>query len=119
MRIKYLLTGLGLSIVLAACGKGDDVDAFIKLDTDKAAAFSAGGDDCTAKAKSVGDWRTKHTAEYKAMQNKLKEKWPSGPPADVMEKHGTQIKANKKAVMDTMMKCSADPAFSKMMDDTK
>lgn len=119
MRIKYLLTGLGLSIVLSACGKGGDIDAFMKLDTDKAAAFSAGGDDCAANAKSVGDWRTKHTAEYKAMQGKLKEQWPSGPPADVMEKYGTQIKANKKAVIDTMMKCSSDPAFSKMMDDTK
>jgi len=119
MRIKYLLTGLGLSMLLGACSKGGDLDAFMKLDTDKAAAFSAGPDDCVAKAKSVGDWRKAHSAEYKAAQGKLKEKYPSGPPADVMEKYGAQIKANKKAVMDTMMKCSSDPAFSKMMDDTK
>jgi len=123
MSIKHLVSTLSLTLALTfalgACGKGSgDIDAFMKLDTDKAAAFSAGAD-CAAKAKSVGDWRTKHTAEYKALQKKLNEQWGKTPPKDVMDKYGEQMKANKKAVMDTMFACSNDPAFSKMMDDTK
>ena len=101
--------------IYEALGRGD-IDAFMKLDTDKAAAFNVGGKDCVAKAKSVGEWRTKHAAEYKAMREKLN----SSPPSkDVQEKYGDQIKANKKAVLDAMFSCSNDPAFSKMMDDTK
>ena len=119
MNIKHVLTALALTLSLGACGKGGDIDAFMKLDTDKAKAFDAGGDDCVAKAKSVGDWRTAHTKDYKAMQKKLADQYKGPPPADVMEKYGAQIKANKKSVMDAMMKCTSDPAFSKMMDDTK
>lgn len=111
MRIKYLVGTVALTLGLAACSKGGaDVDAFMKLDTDKAAAFSAGGADCTAKAKSVGDWRKAHTAEYKAMQKKLNDAWGKTPPKDVMDKYGDQIKSNKKAVMDAMFACSNDPA---------
>lgn len=111
---------MAFTLGLAACSKGGgDIDAFMKLEADKAAAFNAGGDDCAAKAKSVGDWRTKNTAKYKEMQKKLNDKWPDGPPKDVKEKYGDQMKAHKRAVMDAMMKCTNDPAFSKMMDDTK
>lgn len=119
MRIKYLLGSFTLVLALGACKGGSDVDAFMKLDSDKAVAFAAGGEDCAAKAKSVGDWRKKHTAEYKALQKKLKEQWPKGPPAEVLEKHGDKMKANKKAVMDAMLACSNDEAFGKMMDETK
>jgi len=121
MNLKNLIGGLVLTVSLVACSKGGggEIDAFMKLDTDKAAAFSVGGEDCVVKAKSVGDWRTKNTANYKAMQGKLKEKWPKGPPEDVMKKYGDNMKANKTAVMDAMLKCTNDPAFSKMMDDTK
>lgn len=121
MKVKYLLGSVALALALGACSKGGsgDVDAFMKLDTEKAAAFNAGGEDCAAKAKSVGEWRTKNTANYKAMQKKLNEQWPKGPPEDVQKKYGDQIKANKKAVVDAMFACSNDPAFSKMMDDTK
>jgi hypothetical protein len=35
----------------------------MKLDTEKAAAFAAGGTDCAAKAKTAGEWRTQHSAE--------------------------------------------------------
>lgn len=104
---------------LAACGGGGDIDAFLKLDTEKAAAFAAGGDDCVAKAKSVGDWRKAHNAEYKALQQKLKEAYPEGPPADVMKEHGDQIQKNKKAVMTAMMTCANDETFGAMMDETK
>ena len=117
--MKTWISGMVMVAALGACSKSGEIDAFMKLDTDKAAAFSAGGDDCEAKAKSVGDWRTKHTAEYKAMREKLNAQWKDGPPKDVMEKYGEQIKANKKAVVDAMMKCSSNPAFGKMMDDTK
>ena len=118
---KGLLGGLVLTLALGACSKGGggDVDAFMKLDTEKAAAFNAGGDDCTAKAKSVGDWRKANTAKYKELQKKLNAEWPKGPPKDVQDKYGDQMKANKKAVMDAMFACTNDPAFSKMMDDTK
>ena len=122
MKLTYLLGSLVLATGLVACkggGGSGDIDAFMKLDTDKAAAFSAGGEDCVAKAKSVGEWRTKNTANYKAMQKKLNEQWPKGPPEDIQKKYGDQMKANKKAVVDAMFKCSNDPAFSKMMDDTK
>jgi len=120
MTIKYLLGGLTVALALGACGKGSaDLDAFMKLDTDKAAAFEAGGTDCDAKAKSVGEWRTAHTAEYKEMQGKLKDKWPDGPPKDILDKYGDQMKANKKAVMTAMLACSSNEAFGKMMDDTK
>jgi hypothetical protein len=121
MTLKHLAMGLALAGALGACSKGGSaqLEAFMKLDTDKAAAFAVGGEDCAAKAKSVGDWRTKHSAEYKAMQGKLNEEWPKGPPKDVLEKYGDTMKANKKAVVDAMFSCSNDPAFSKMMDDTK
>jgi len=121
MKLKYLFGGMAVTLALGACSKGGsgDVAAFMTLDTEKAAAFNAGGEDCVAKAKSVGEWRTKNTARYKELQNKLKAEWPDGPPKDVKEKYGETMKANKKAVMGAMMTCTNDPAFSKMMDDTK
>ncbi len=121
MTFKHLVAGLALAGALGACSKGGsgDVDAFMKLDTEKAAAFAVGGTDCAAKAKSAGEWRTKHSADYKAMQGKLKEQWPKGPPKDVLEKYGDTMQANKKAVVEAMMACSNDPTFGKMMDDTK
>lgn len=69
MKLTYLLGSLVLAAGLAGCSKGGsgDIEAFIKLDTDKAAAFAVGGEDCAAKAKSVGEWRSKNTANYKAM----------------------------------------------------
>lgn len=121
MNLKYLLGSVVLVVGLGACSKGGsgDIDAFMKLDTEKAAAFKVGGDDCTAKAKSVGDWRKANTAKYKEMQKKLNDQWPKGPPKDVQEKYGAQMKENKRAVMDAMMTCTNNPDFDKMMDDTK
>ncbi len=119
MKIKFLFGGLVLALSLGACSKGGDIENFMKLDTDKAAAFEVGGDDCVAKAKSVGEWRKAHTAEYKELQNKLKDKWPKGPPDDIKEKYGDQLKKNKKAVIGAMFACSNNDAFSKMMDETK
>jgi len=121
-KLKCLLAGVALTFALGACKKGGgsgDIDAFMKMDTEKAAAFSAGGTDCAAKAKSAGDWRTKNTANYKKLQAKLNEQWPKGPPKDVQDKYGDVMKANKKAVVEAMMECSNDPTFGKMMDDTK
>ena len=119
MNLKHLV--IGLALVLGACSKGSsaDVDAFMKLDTEKAAAFAAGGKDCTVKAKSAGEWRTNYSAEYKALQGKLNAQWDKGPPKDVVEKYGDVMNANKKAVVEAMMDCSNDPTFGKMMDDTK
>ena len=123
MAMKHVLASLTLVLAIGACKKGGaggaDIDAFMKLDSDKAVAFSAGGDDCVAKAKSVGDWRKAHTAEYKAMQKKLNEQWPKGPPKEVLDKYGDKMQANKKAVMDAMLACSNNEAFGKMMDETK
>ncbi len=117
--LATMVLGFALSAASGCGGGSGDVDAFMKLDTDKAEAFKTGGTDCVAKAKAVGEWRTKHTAEYNAMRKKLNEKLGKTPPKEVMEKYGDQIKANKKAVMDAMFACSSDPAFGKMMDDTK
>jgi hypothetical protein len=108
-----------LAIALSACNSSAEVDSFMKLDTEKAAAFNTGGTDCAAKAKSVGEWRTKNSAEYKAMTKKLSERWSKGQPKDVTEKYGETMKANKKAVIDAMIACTKNPAFIKMMDDTK
>ena len=120
MKVKCLVGSAALVLAIGACKKGGgDIDAFMKLDSDKAVAFAAGGADCEAKAKSVGEWRKAHTAEYKALQKKLNEQWPKGPPKDVKEKYGDQMKANKKAVMDAMFACSSNEAFSKMMDESK
>ncbi len=121
MNIKHLVAGLVIAGTLGACSKGGsgDIDAFMKMDTEKAAAFSAGGKDCAVKAKSAGEWRTKNSAEYKKLRQKLNDQWPKGPPDDVKEKYGTVMQANKKAVVEAMMDCSNDPTFSKMMDDTK
>jgi hypothetical protein len=118
---KNLFASLLLTLSLGACGGGSnaDLDAFMKLDTDKAAAFAVGGKDCKAKAKSVGEWRAKHTADYKVLQKKLNDAWGKEPPKDVLEKHGEVMKANKKAVMSAMFACTSDPDFSKMMDSTK
>jgi hypothetical protein len=116
---KSVLASLVLALGLVACSKGGgDVEEFMKMENDKAAAFGVSGD-CAAKAKSVGEWRTKNTAKYKELQKKLNEQWPKGPPEDVQKKYGEQMKTAKKAVIDTMMECSNDPAFGKMMDDTK
>jgi hypothetical protein len=117
-----LLGGLVIALSFAACGKGGanaDFDAFLKLDSEKAVAFAAGGTDCAAKAKSVGDWRAKNTAKYKELQKKLNDAWGKEPPKDILEKHGAKMKENKKAVMDAMFACASDEAFGKMMDDTK
>jgi hypothetical protein len=123
MTTKHLLGSLTLVLALGACKKGGgggaDIDAFMKLDSDKAVAFAAGGTDCDAKAKSVGDWRKAHTVEYKAMQKKLNDSWPKGPPKEVLDKYGDKMKENKKAVLDAMMACSSNEAFGKMMDETK
>jgi hypothetical protein len=118
MQFRHALFALALGLL--GCGGGSsDIDAFMTLDTEKAAAFEVGGKDCAAKAKSVGDWRSKNTARYDEMRKKLNDEWPKGPPKDVQEKYGDQMKKNKKAVMEAMLECSNDPAFSKMMDDTK
>jgi hypothetical protein len=120
MTFKHLGAALTLAFTMGCGGGGGgDFEAFLKLDSEKAVAFSAGGDDCVAKAKSVGDWRKANTANYKAMQKKLNDQFGKEPPKDLMEKHGTTIKANKKAVMDAMFKCSSNEAFGKMMDETK
>jgi hypothetical protein len=121
MKLKHLLGGLALVVALGACSKGGggDIDAFVKLDSDKAVAFAAGGTDCEAKAKSVGEWRKAHTAEYKALQKKLGEQWGKAPPKEVQDKYGDKMKANKKAVMDAMLACTNNEAFGKMMDETK
>src|SRR5262245_21597037 len=116
MAIQKLIGSVVFAAALCACGKGGgnaDLDAVMKLDSDTTVAFAAGGQDCEAKAKSVGEWRSKHSAEYKALQNKLNAQWSSGPPKDVMEKHGEKMKANKKAVMDAMLACSNNAAFGK------
>ena len=105
---------------LAGCKKGgDDIADFVKLDTSKGEAFAVGGDDCVAKAKSVREWRTAHNAEYKAMQSKLKEKFAGGPPKEVTEKYGDQLKKNKMAVIDATMKCSDNAEFGAAIDETK
>ena len=116
-KIKWVALAL---VVSAGCSKGGgDIDAFMKLDTEKAAAFDVGGKDCVAKAKSVGEWRKAHSAEYQAMRKKLNDSWPDGPPKDVKEKYGEQMQKNKKSVVAAMMECSNDETFGKMMDETK
>jgi hypothetical protein len=117
--MKKLAGYLVVVMVAAACGGGGDVDAFVKLDTAKGEAFAAGGDDCAVKAKSVREWRTKHNAEYKAAQAKLKEKFKDGPPKDLKEKYGEQLEKNKKAVMGAMFKCTNTPEFDAAIDETK
>jgi hypothetical protein len=123
MKFTHVIASLALVLGFAACKKGGggagDMDAFMKLDSDKAAAFAVGGEDCVAKAKSVGDWRKAHTAEYNAMRKKLNELYPKGPPQEMQDKYGTKMKENKKAVMDAMLSCSSNEAFGKMMDETK
>jgi hypothetical protein len=125
MAIKQVIGSVVLAAALCACGKGKggagnaDIDAFMKLDSDKSVAFAAGGEDCEAKAKSVGEWRKAHSTEYKALQKKLNAQWSSGPPKDVLDKYGEKMQANKKAVVDAMMSCSNNETFGKMMDETK
>ena len=116
-RIKWVALAL---VIAAGCSKGSgDIDAFMKMDTEKAAAFDVGGKDCVAKAKSVGDWRKAHSSEYQAMRKKINESWGNKVPDDVKEKYGEQMQKNKKSVMGAMMDCSNDETFGKMMDDTK
>lgn len=115
------ITLLAVSLVVAAgCSKsGGDIDTFMKMDTEKAAAFDVGGKDCVAKAKSVGEWRKAHSADYQAMRKKINEAWGNKVPDDVKEKYGEQMQKNKKSVMGAMMDCSNDETFGKMMDETK
>jgi len=125
MKIKHLLASATLVLAIGACGKkgsgggGGDWEAFIKLDTEKGVAFTAGGTDCAAKAKSVGDWRKANTANYNVMRKNLNAAFPKGPPEEIQKKYGDQMKKNKSAVMDAMLACSNDEAFGKMMDETK
>ena len=119
VNMKQILGAVLLATALFGCSKSNgDIDAFMKLDSDKAVAFKAGGDDCEAKAKTVGKWRTEHSKEYKALQKKLNAQWSSGPPKDVLEKYGAKMKENKNAVVDAMLTCTNNPTFDKMMDDT-
>jgi hypothetical protein len=110
-----------IALFASACSKGGggDIESFVKLDTAKGEAFAAGGDDCIAKAKSVREWRSKHNPEYKSAQDAVKKQYPKGPPKDVMDKHGEQLKKNKSAVMDAMMKCTSTPEFGAAIDETK
>src|ERR1041384_1598170 len=95
-KTKFVVLSVGLALGLAACGGGGgDMEEFMKLEEGKAAAYSVSGD-CAAKTKSVGEWRTKNAAAYKALQNKLKEQYPKGPPEDMMKKYGDRMKAAKK-----------------------
>ena len=116
-KLNALMVGL---VLAAGCSKsGGDIDTFMKMDTEKAAAFDVGGKDCVAKAKSVGEWRKAHSSEYQALRKKINDSWKGGVPDDVKEKYGEQMQKNKKSVVGAMMDCSNDETFSKMMDDTK
>jgi hypothetical protein len=110
-----LVAGLAMGAAVG-CGSGGAIDEFIKLETEKGAAFEVGGDDCEAKAKSVAAWREKNNARYQELQGKLKEEYPKGPPEDVMKKHGDALSKSKGAVMDAMMKCTDHPAFAAIFD---
>jgi hypothetical protein len=114
MKYKLGMCVLGLSVALMGCGSGGDIEEFVKLDNSKGVAFEVGGDDCVAKAKSVGEWRKKNTKHYNELRESLGKKYKEGPP----EKYKEDLTKNKKAVMGAMMKCSNDPAFSAMMDET-
>lgn len=105
---------LSLSLGLGGCGSDGEIEAFVKLDTEKAAAFEEGGDDCDAKAKSVGEWRKQNTKRYNEMRKALGQKYKDGPP----EKYKEQLGKNKKAVTSNLMKCMDNEAFGKMMDET-
>ncbi len=112
--MKYKIGMCVLGLALVGCGSSDDIGEFVKLDNTKGVAFEAGGDDCVAKAKSVGEWRKKNTKRYNELRKALGEKYKKGPP----EKYKEELAKNGKSVMDAMMKCSNDPAFGKMMDET-
>jgi hypothetical protein len=116
-KIKWVALAL---VIAAGCSKsGGDIDTFMKMDTEKAAAFDVGGKDCVAKAKSVGDWRRANSSDYQALRKKINDGWKGGVPDDVKEKYGEQMQKNKKSVMTAMMDCSNDETFGKMMDETK
>lgn len=104
---------MGMSLVLG-CGSDGAIEEFVKLDNSKGEAFAAGGEDCAAKAKVVGEWRKKNTKRYDEIRDSLKDKYKEGPP----EKYKADLTKNKKAVRSAMMACSNDPAFGAMMDET-
>ncbi len=114
--MKYIvgMCAMGLSLGLMGCGSSGDIEEFIKLDNSKGVAFEAGGDDCAAKAKVVGEWRKQNTKHYNELRKGLGEKYKDGPPKE----YKADLKKNSKSVMSAMMKCASDPAFSKMMDET-
>ena len=114
--MKLICLALMSVLTFSACGGNADLDAFLALDTDKAKAFT--GETCADIAKTAGAWRKANTANYDAMREKLKAAYPEGPPKDFVEKHKTQMDANKKAVIGATIKCSDDPDFSAMMDET-
>ena len=114
MKYKIGMCVAGLSLALMGCGSGGNIEEFVKLDNSKGVAFEVGGDDCVAKAKSVGDWRKKNTKRYDELRKSLADEYKKGPP----EKYKEDLGKNKKSVMNAMMKCSSDPAFGKMMDET-
>ncbi len=127
MTIKNLLGSVTLFVALAACKRGSkpgssgyaDVDAFVKLQTEKAVAVATGGEDCEAKAKRVGEWRTKHASEYNVLQRQLNQRWPKGPPHEVLEKYDETMKKSRKVVDDATFTCSRNKIFAKMMADTR
>ena len=108
---------------MGGCSKdGDgaaDYEAFVKLEREKAAAFAVGGEDCVAKSKSLGEWRAKNAAAYKALQTKLSARWPKGPPEELTTKHGEKVKEDNKAVIDAMLACKDNAELSNVMEELK
>ena len=115
MQIWKLVGVAAVGFVLVGCKS--DVKRFVKLDTLKAQAYSAGNGDCDKIAKNYADWKSKYGKEYKQLQTKLNHKYKSK--AEIEKAFGSnadQMKKNKKIVISLLFKCMNNDAYRKAVE---
>jgi len=109
---------VGMAAVgLVVVGCKSDVKRFVKLDTLKAQAYTAGSGDCDKIAKNYAGWKSKYGTEYKSLQKKLNAKYHGK--AEIEKAFGSnaeQMAKNKKIVLGSLFKCMNNDAYRKAVE---
>ncbi len=102
-----------LSLVAVACT--GDVERMVELEEAKAAAYEKAGDDCDAIAKAATEFKEKHGAEHKELNEKLKAKYKDDKDAaeKVIEPFKDRMEKASKVITKTVIKCMDNEAYAK------
>lgn len=108
----WKLAGVAMAgVLLVGCGNSD-VKRFVKLDTLKAEAYTAGNGDCNKIAKNYTEWKSKYGKEYKELQTKLNGKYKGKAAIEkAFGSNAEQMKKNKKIVVSSLLKCMNNDAY--------